>query len=71
MVAIADDTTKQRRLEFEHRMPRHGHNVRPACRRSRKQDNRARLHERVDLGEREGLLCMGAAVRRRGGTRGL
>ena len=49
MVPLADDDADDRRLEVDHRLPRHRHDVRPALVRGRNQHDRAWFQQAVDF----------------------
>src|ERR1017187_10225858 len=55
VVPVADHATHDRRLELHHRMPRHGHDVRPPGAGRRDHHDRAGFEQPIDL--RQGKRC--------------
>ena len=60
VVPLADDAADQRRLELQHRVPRHGHDVRPALSGGRDQHNRPRFEQAVDPRTRGKFFFIGS-----------
>ena len=56
VVAVADHAAHQRRLEFHHRVPGHGHDVRTAFCGGREQHHRTRLEQAIDPGQGKGFF---------------
>src|ERR1017187_10024360 len=55
VVPVADPPTHDRRLDLHHRMPRHGHDVRPPLAGRRDHHDRSGLEQPIDL--RQGKRC--------------